>query len=241
MRALAGARRQRTSRQLPEDGIDLFAAKMLALALVGLGVLFTAAQGGPGEIHVHHLTGPAGLGRNPGRAGVTEEIQDTRFLAVVTKITPGATQIQEEVRVLTAMMGVHLEGLAHFLDPDRIGSMFRVEQLRGLTAAALPHHQLRDSQLLLTPALEHVPVQVEHQRAEQLQQCQRPVAVQSQTGNPLAGTVENSETIGLLLTPADGIRLAPLPGLFEQVENAQGCSPTKLPLATFFFFAKASA
>jgi len=145
MRALAGARRQWTSGQLPEDGIDLFAAKMLALAFVGLGIFFAATQRGLGEIHVHHLTGAAGLGRNAGRASIAEKIQHTRFLAVVAKITPSATQIQEEVWVLSAMMGVHLESLPHFLNPDRLGRAFRVEQLWRLAAAALPNYQLGHS------------------------------------------------------------------------------------------------
>jgi hypothetical protein len=143
---------------LPEDGIDFFTAKVLALAAVCFRVFLPAAQRGLREIHIHHLAGSARFGRDAGRASVTEQVENASFLAVVTQITTSNAQVQKQMGVLPTVIAVDLEGLAHLLNPDGFGSLLRMEQLRGLARATLPDNQLLHSKLLPAPVLQLLPL-----------------------------------------------------------------------------------
>ena len=151
---------------------------MLAPATVRLGILFATPQRSLREVYVHHLAGSARFGGDAGRAGIAEEVEHPSFFAMVAQVATSATQVKKQVRVLAAMVSLDLEGLAHFLNPHRFRRLLRVEQLRGASGTSLPDDQLTHPHFFLTPALQNLPVQVQNQRTEKLQQDKGSVTIQ---------------------------------------------------------------
>lgn len=189
-----------------------------------------------GEVHVDDASCTAGLGSDTGAARVAEQVESRPPHPGAQEAASDA-QVQKELGILAFVVSVDEKLLPLLTAPYGSRRVGRVEQKLRLSA---PHDEVFRPQLASAPGLDFRPGLRRQLPVEMLQQSERAVAVQGHSRPALHASVKTAEAVGPLRQPARNRVATPRQRLIEKLEKSQYFSPTKLPLATFFFFAKSS-